>query len=63
MSRFQKIYHTLAQGTMIAVGSLQGSEGDVSDLVKYIYFLIGITRLVDLAMSVCPFLRKLVYLF
>jgi len=38
---------------------LQRSEGDVSDPIKYIYS----TSLVDLAVSVCPFLRKLVSQF
>jgi len=37
---------------MISVISLQRSEGDVFDPIKYIY--ISITRRVDLAMSVCP---------
>jgi len=35
---------------MISVRSLQRSEEDFSDLIKYIYL--------DLAMSICPFLRK-----
>jgi len=42
---------------MISVRSLQRSEGDVSDPISNIFL---ITRQVDLAMSVCPFLRKLV---
>jgi len=45
--------YTLAEGIMISVRSLQRSEGDVSDPIKYM-FLISITRRDDLAMSVCP---------
>jgi len=57
---------------MISVRSLQRSEGNVSDPMKYIcIFLIIVTRRVDLAMSVWPsvrlyvrpFLRKLVSQF
>jgi len=31
-------YYTLAEGIMISDRSLQRSEGDVSDPIKYIYF-------------------------
>jgi len=31
------IFYTLAEGTLISVKSLQRSEGDVSDPIKYIY--------------------------
>jgi len=30
-------YYTLAEGILISVRSLQRSEGDVSDPIKYIY--------------------------
>jgi len=41
---------------MISVRSLQRSEGDVSDPIKYL-FLIRISSRVDLAMSFCPSVR------
>jgi len=45
--------YTLTEGILISVRSLQRSEGDVSDPIKYKYILTSMTRRVDLAMSVC----------
>jgi len=49
------LHYFLSIDLFILVRSLQRSEGDVSDPIKYTYILlISIPRRIDLAMSVCP---------